>query len=238
MQGFVDQCVERYLPAAGTNSSTLRQVATPGIDDSAFSTEYFEIPGRLAPLAASVLMKIIYLARCRRFDLLHPVSLLAREVTEWNRACDKRLHRLVCDLNSTRTRNLEAFVGDEPCDCTMIVYADTSYADDSNNSRSTSASSIALVGPNTSAPITAICNKSDSGVTIVNEIRDRVSRSLGAHCSFAPSSRSGDKSVRGSIEVGEDCPQKRRLPYRPSREAEYVPENKMHLHVRIPRLHL
>ena len=85
--------------------------------------------------------------------------MLAREVTKWNRACDKRLHRLVSYLQSTRDKNLEGFVGDDPKDCDVIVYSDASFADDTNSSKSTSASFVALVGPNALAPITAICKE-------------------------------------------------------------------------------
>ena len=74
--------------------------------------EIFTEKGELAPVAASVLMKILYTARCERFDLLYPVCVLAREVTRWTRACDKQLHRIVCYLLQTLDCNLETFVGD------------------------------------------------------------------------------------------------------------------------------
>ena len=57
-------------------------------------------------------MKILYTARCERFDLLYPVCVLAREVTRWTRACDKQLHRLVCYLLYSLDWNLESFIGD------------------------------------------------------------------------------------------------------------------------------
>ena len=52
---------------------------------------------------------------------------------------------------------LEGFVGDPLSECTMMVYSDASYSDDTENSKSTSAAFLALVGSNTFAPITAIC---------------------------------------------------------------------------------
>ena len=173
MLGFIDQCVERYLDLAELNEQSLRIVATPGIDDTAIPAEDFECPGRLAPSAASVLMKILYLARCCRFDLLHPVGMLAREVTKWTRACDKRLHRLVSYMHSTRDKNLEGLVGDSPMKGDLNVYSDASYADEVATSKSTSASFIALVGPNTFAPITALCKKTDRDFNILHGVRDR-----------------------------------------------------------------
>ena len=85
--------------------------------------------------------------------------MLAREITKWTRACDKRLRRLVSYLHSTRDKNLEGFVGDSPMKCDLVVYSDASYADEVTTSKSTSAAFIALVGPNTFAPITALCKK-------------------------------------------------------------------------------
>ena len=73
MLGFMQQCVER-------------SVATPGIDDRSFGVEDWTESGRLAPIAAKV-MEILYAARTYRFDLLHSVNSLARDITRWRRAC-------------------------------------------------------------------------------------------------------------------------------------------------------
>ena len=94
MQGFLDQCIERYLELAGIQEATLKQALTPCLDEHAFSDEDLESKGTLAPVAASIIMKILYMARCCRFDLLYPVCTLARHVTKWSKACDKQLHRL------------------------------------------------------------------------------------------------------------------------------------------------
>ena len=46
--------------------------------------------GTAAPIAASVRMKILYMARCCRFVLLFPVCALSREITKWTQACDRQ----------------------------------------------------------------------------------------------------------------------------------------------------
>ena len=51
--------------------------------------------GRLQPIAAKVLMKILCAARLCRFDLLRAVCHLAIFVTKWTSECDRELHRLV-----------------------------------------------------------------------------------------------------------------------------------------------
>jgi hypothetical protein len=58
-------------------------------------------PGLLGPIAAQVLMKILYGARMARYDLLRAVCHLASCVTKWNRQCDVDMHRLVCYIRTT-----------------------------------------------------------------------------------------------------------------------------------------
>ena len=60
--------------------------------------------GKLQPLAASVLMKILYAARMARFDLLRATCKLACFTTRWDADCDKRIYRLVCYINSSLSK--------------------------------------------------------------------------------------------------------------------------------------
>eukprot|EP00959_Pyramimonas_sp_CCMP1952_P117140 2448485-Pyramimonas_sp.AAC.1 len=152
-----DQCVNRYLEVAKIGISGLRKADTPGLDDANFKKKDFETVGTLGPSAASVLMKILYLARVCRPDLFHGVCMLAREITKWNRVCDRRLHRLVSYLHQHRGHSLEGFIGDDPRDLTLVQYTDASFADCSQTSRSTTGGYIALVGPRSFFPLNFIC---------------------------------------------------------------------------------
>ena len=67
--------------------------------------------GRLAPVAAKNLMKILYGARSARLDLLRAVSHLACYFTKWTSMCDKRLHQLVCYINSTLHHRMLGWIG-------------------------------------------------------------------------------------------------------------------------------
>ena len=58
MEGFMTQCHERYSQAAGTNARPLRRVDTPFLDESKAPPDD-DPPGVLAPIASSVLMKIL-----------------------------------------------------------------------------------------------------------------------------------------------------------------------------------
>ena len=80
-------------------------------------------------------------------------------MSKWNRACDKRLHRLVSYVYHTLDHSLESFVGDDPALCHPVLFTDADFAGDLTNAKSTSGAYLAIVGPNTFAPITASCKK-------------------------------------------------------------------------------
>ena len=73
--------------------------------------------GVLQPIAARVLMKVLYGARMARFDLLRAVCHLACFVTKWSETCDRRLHRLMCYINSTLDFSMHGWVGDDLAQC-------------------------------------------------------------------------------------------------------------------------
>ena len=110
-------------------------------------------------------MQILYMARSCRFDLLFPVCALAREVTKWTIGCDRQLHRLICYLNTTKDWNLESFIGDPIEALSLVMYCASDFGGDHKDSKSTSGAVLALVGPNSFAPISAMCNKTQSVVS-------------------------------------------------------------------------
>ena len=104
-------------------------------------------------------MNMLHLARCCRFDLSRPVCTFAREITKWNRACDKRLHRLICHLKYTRARSLHGWIGDSTDKLPFMLFADASYADCVTTSKSATSAFAALVGPNAFFPLNSACKK-------------------------------------------------------------------------------
>ena len=104
-------------------------------------------------------MNKLHGARTCRWDLLHSINTLAREVTKWNKKCDIRLHKLMCYIRGTLEHSLESFCGDRPETLKLIVYCDADFAGDTRASKSTSGSYIAPVGPNTFMPIASLCKK-------------------------------------------------------------------------------
>ena len=159
MFGFFRQCVEVYCELAKVDPNTLKKVATPGLDDHQLKPEDFETEGLLSKDAAKIIMKALYGARLVRYELLWPICSSARLVSKWTVACDKRLHRLMSYIHWTEDHSLESFVGDDAQHCHPVLYSDADYAGDTQTAKSTSGCYLAIVGPNTFAPITASCIK-------------------------------------------------------------------------------
>lgn len=94
-------------------------------------------------------------ARTLRFDLLQRVTLLAKEVSRWTRACDNKLFRRICYNESTLVANLISHIGDPISHCRYLLFKDFDFAGTPWASKSTTGASVASVGPRTSAPIVA-----------------------------------------------------------------------------------
>ena len=137
----------------------MKKVATPSLDDHQLQPEDFEEEGHLAKDAAKIIMEALYGARLVRFELLRPICSSARNVTKWDRACDKRLRRLMCYINQTHDHALESFVGDAPKLCHPVFFIDADFAGDMITAKPTSGTYVAIVGPNAYAPITVACRK-------------------------------------------------------------------------------
>ena len=128
------------MELSGQSRNILKPVATPCIDDHQLTEADFETPGVLNTEAAKIVLKVVYLARVGRPDILWSVSTLAREVTKWTQACDKRLLRLMCYISCTQTWTHKAFVGDAVTKCWLAMFVDAGYAGDLRDSKSTSGS--------------------------------------------------------------------------------------------------
>jgi hypothetical protein len=160
MSQFVSQCVEAYQKLAGENAKPLSTVNTPFLDEQTIWQPPSGPPtGILANVALKVLMKILYVARMARSDILRATCMLARRVAHWCPDCDRRLHRLVCYMHSTRNLQQHAYVGESMSNCRLALFADADFAGDKSDSKSTSGIFIAAVGAKTCVPLIAISKK-------------------------------------------------------------------------------
>ena len=137
MQGHARKCVSKYCELADVTPESLKQVATPNIDDNQLLPHEFEEKGKLSTIAARIVLTVLYLARFARPDVLWTVNSLARMVTKWSVACDRRLHRLICYIHHTTAFKQIAYVGDSADQIKLALFVDASFAGDINDSKST-----------------------------------------------------------------------------------------------------
>jgi hypothetical protein len=104
--------------------------------------------GQLADVSARILMKLLYGARMARYDLLRAAGALASIITKWDKWQDKKLHRLVCYVNSTLKMRMISWISDGPEKLTFHVYADSDYAGDTKTMKSTSGAYTCFIGGN------------------------------------------------------------------------------------------
>ena len=89
MEGRDENCVERYFELAFKCTSALKLAETLCMDGHPCVPEDFNITGELASECAQIVLKC--LASIGSPDLFWTVNVLARSVTKWNKARDKRL---------------------------------------------------------------------------------------------------------------------------------------------------
>ena len=129
------------------------------MDDHTFAPEGLTEKGKLSEISARVVLKCLYLASVGRPELLWTVNLLARQVTRWTKACDRRMERLVSYIHHNRDHTHTNYVGDPPEDCLLVLFQDASFAGDLTDSKSTSGGLLALWGPKTFVTLAWRCKK-------------------------------------------------------------------------------
>ena len=79
----------------------LYKVSSPCLDDHQSKQEELESVGELSEVCSQIVLKCLYLARIGRPDISWSVNELARAVTKWTQACDRRLARLISYIVTT-----------------------------------------------------------------------------------------------------------------------------------------
>ena len=111
MEGHAKKCVEGYCELANKTTQQLYKVSTPCIDDHHFKEEETKSVGELSNTCSQIVLKCLYLARIGRPDILWSVNKLARSITKWTKACDKRLIRLLSYIHHTSEYKQYCHVG-------------------------------------------------------------------------------------------------------------------------------
>ena len=109
-----------------------------------------------------IVLKCLYLARIGRLDILWSVNKLARSITKWTKACDKRLSRLISYIHHTCDYKQYCHVGNTAKQCRLGLFQDSDFAGDLEDSKSTSGGTLCVFGSHTFVPKSWMCKKQTS----------------------------------------------------------------------------
>ncbi len=73
-------------------------------------------------------MKIMYIARFARQDLLRAVGVLTTMITRWDERCDRKLFRIIKFINGAVSWRQVGFIGDSPSNLQHGLFSDADFA--------------------------------------------------------------------------------------------------------------
>ena len=162
LEGRAKKCVERSCVLANKTTQQLYKVSTPCIDDHHFKEEEWKSVGELSNVCSQIVLKCFFLARIGRPDILWAVNKLARSITKWTEACDKRLNRLISYIHHTCEYKQYCHVGNTAKQCRLGLFQDSAFAGDLEDSKSTSGGTLCVFVSHTFVPIRWMCKKQTS----------------------------------------------------------------------------
>ena len=160
MEDHAKKCVERYCELTNKTTQQLCKVSTPCLDDHQFKEEDLKSVGELSKVCSRIVHNCLYLARIGRPDILWSVNKLARAITKWTRACDKRLARLISYIQFTSEFKQYCLVGNTAQQCRLGLVQDSDFVGELEDSKSTSGGTI--FGRHTFVPTSWMCKKQTS----------------------------------------------------------------------------
>ena len=160
MTAYARQAVDMYT--ASTGVSKLRYASTPFCPEGSLVAADDEEEGEVSHAACAILMKMLWLGRLARPDIIRAIAGLASKVQKWTRNCDKQLYRLACYLHTSADYKLNAYIGDPPDKLKLRLYADADFAGDNADARSTSGGYLVVIGPNSFFPLSWVSKKQTS----------------------------------------------------------------------------
>ena len=107
----------------------------------------------LPEVCSQFVLKCLYLARIGRHDILWSVNKLARSITKWTQACDRRFARLISYIHHTNDFWQYCFVGNTAQHCRLGLFQDSDFAGDLEDAKSTSGGVLCILGNRTFVPV-------------------------------------------------------------------------------------
>ena len=192
MASHAKKCVERSCELANKTTQQLYRVATPCMDDHHFKDEENGSVGELSTDCSQMVLRCLYLARIGRPDIFM-VCEQACSVRSQKRqkACDKRLARLISYILHTCEYRQNCWVGNTEQQCRLGLFQDSAFGGDLGDSTSTSGGLLCIFGSRTFVPISWMFKKqasvshSSTEAEVISRCRfqhgwDSRSRSLGS----------------------------------------------------------
>ena len=127
---FLHGLVEQFCELANETTQQLYKVSTPCIDDHHFKEGDLKSVGELSKVCSQIVVKCLYLARIGRPDIQWSVNKLARSITKWTKACDKRSSRLISYIHHTCDYEQYCHVGNTAKHCRLGLFQDSDFAGD------------------------------------------------------------------------------------------------------------
>ena len=97
------------------------------IDDHHLKEEEMKSVGELSTTCSQMVLKCFYLARIGRPDILWSVNKLARSITKWIKACDKRLNLWISYIHHTCEYKQYCHVGNTAKQCRLGLFEDLRF---------------------------------------------------------------------------------------------------------------
>ena len=86
--------------------------------------------GELSNACSQIVLKCFFLARIGRPDILWSVNKLARSITKWTKACDKRLNRFISKIHDTCEYKQYCHLVNTARQCRLGLFQDSDFAGD------------------------------------------------------------------------------------------------------------
>ena len=102
---------------------------------------------------------MFFLARIGRPGIIWSVNKLARSITKWTKACDKRPSRLISYIHHTCEYKQYCYVRNTAKQCRLGLFQDSDFAGDLEDSKSTSGGTLCIFESHTSVPKSWMCKK-------------------------------------------------------------------------------
>ena len=157
MRSYAKDMIQEYVQLTGMPN--FKKAHTPFLSKVAEKLEEEEPIGRLSSLASSILMKLMWISRLARPDLLRATTWLATKIHAWTASCDGHIHRVMSYLHQTQDSLLTGWIRDPKEALYVEMFVDADFCGDEDHCFSTSGGWIQISGPDSQFPLAWISKK-------------------------------------------------------------------------------